>query len=215
VPEGRKEQVFGPRLLPKALLQGFYPGEMLVPIELELCNHWVRSPEDLADQRVGEYAELLHRRNLLEDEQIATGDQLAALLVPQRAREYPYRGHEMKARSVSTTGCTGSSCLIRVSVKRATAVPTEKTKSCATHKLPRCTGHQNGLISGTRGKERGLPFCWWASWSVVSIGGCALPGSRREEERVRRPRRKRLMSWRVIPVSARSAMTSPITLANL
>jgi hypothetical protein len=82
VPEGRKEQVFGPRLLPKALLQGFYPGEMLVPIELELCNHRVRSPEDLADQRVGEYAELLHRRNLLEDEQIATGDQLAALLVP-------------------------------------------------------------------------------------------------------------------------------------
>jgi hypothetical protein len=67
VPESRKEQILGPRLLPKALLQGFYSGEILVPIELEQCNHWVRSPEDLADQRVGEYAKPLHRRNLLED----------------------------------------------------------------------------------------------------------------------------------------------------
>jgi hypothetical protein len=39
VPESRKEQILGPRLLPKAPLQGFYPGEILVPIELELCNH--------------------------------------------------------------------------------------------------------------------------------------------------------------------------------
>src|SRR3712207_8695625 len=59
-------------------------------------------------------------------------------------------------------------------------------KSCATHKPPRCTDHQNGLISGTRGKERDLPFCWWVSWSVTPIGGCALPGCRRERSEERR-----------------------------
>src|SRR3712207_6704507 len=81
-------------------------------------------------------------------------------------------------------------------------------------RMPRSTGYQNGLVSGTRGKERGLPFCWWASRPVVPIVGCALPGSP-WEGRVSRSRRNRLTSWRVIPVSARSAMISPITLANL
>ena len=69
--------------------------------------------------------------------------------------------------------------------------------------MPRCTGYQNGLISDTRGKERGLPSCWWASRSDVPIGGCALPGSPREG-RVSRSRRNRVTSWRGIPVSARS-----------
>ncbi len=74
--------------------------------------------------------------------------------------------------------------------------------------------YQNGRMSGTLGKEREWPFCSWACPSALTVGKTGGTDGRREDC-VNRSRRKRLMSWRVIPVSARSAMISPITLANL
>lgn len=74
--------------------------------------------------------------------------------------------------------------------------------------------YQNGRTSGTLGKEREWPFCSWACPSALPVGRAGRTDDRREDC-LRRSRRKRLISWRVIPVSARSAMISPITLANL
>src|SRR5215210_3590876 len=87
VPERREEQLLGRVILPEALLERLHPREVLVAVQLELRPHRVPGSQDLPDYDVGERAELLHRRHLLEDEQVATVDRPAPLSVLERARE--------------------------------------------------------------------------------------------------------------------------------
>src|SRR5215210_1532090 len=90
-----------------------------------------------------------------------------------------------------------------------------KRRSYTTFRIPARSGwahgYQNVLTSSARGKERGRPSNCSAcpsrtGWRPFCPVRCPS---------VSRSSRKRFMSWRVNPFSARSAMISPTTLANL